>query len=164
MISDDGMTITDHDDVGELVGTGFRNPAMTLIRYRTGDLGSGMRWQQCRCGRDFPTLDKIHGRIQDYLVTSDGCKVPFTAVLYGLHLPIFEYYAKIQVEQSEPGRIKVRLENRDRISHASHIVASKNAIERALEGRMLVFFEEVDVIPAKANGKHQVIIQHLPIL
>ena len=163
MICDDGTSITDHDDVGELVGTGFRNPAMTLIRYRTGDIGTGMRWQQCRCGREFPTLNQIHGRTTDYLVTRDGCKVPFTAVLYGLHLPIFEHYAKFQVEQSEPGRIKVRLENRNRISHPSDIVASKNAIERALEGRMLVFVEEVEAIPANKNGKHQVIIQHLPI-
>jgi phenylacetate-CoA ligase len=150
-------------DIGELVGTGFCNPAMILIRYRTGDLGSGFRWERCGCGREFPTIDQIHGRMQDYLMTRDGCKIPMTAILYGLHLPIFEHYAKVQIEQRQPGSIKVKLENPQNISHTNAIEASKAAVEGALGGRMSVTFEEVTVIPPQANGKHQVVIQNLPM-
>jgi phenylacetate-CoA ligase len=161
LLDENGTKITAPDQLGEIIATGFSNPAMILIRYRTSDLASGLRWERCGCGREFQTLDRIHGRTQDFIVASDGFKVPVTALLYGLHLPIFDHYAKIQIEQSEPGTIKVRLENPDRISHTPEIQLTKTAMEGALKGRIFVSFEEVDVIPTQLNGKHQVVVQHL---
>jgi phenylacetate-CoA ligase len=158
-VSAEGMNTT--HDVGELVGTGFCNSAMILIRYRTGDVGSGLRWKKCICGRQFPTLDRIYGRAQDYVVASDGCKIPVTALVFGLHLPIFNHYRKIQVEQLKPGIITIRLENPRGPSHDREIELSKTAMERALNGRISVYFEEVDSIPPRKNGKHQFLIQNL---
>jgi len=161
LIDDDRKRLMNSNEIGELVGTGFCNPAMILIRYRTGDLGSGLRWEGCLCGREFPTLDQIHGRSHDYIVASDGCKVPVTALMFGLHLPIFNHYRKVQLEQSEPGIVTVRLESYKRISHVREIELSKTSMEEALRGRLSVSFEDVDTIPVMANGKHQFVIQHL---
>jgi phenylacetate-CoA ligase len=58
-------------DDGSMVCTGFNNLAMPMIRYRTGDrirLGKG----QCGCGRPFPLVDHIEGRVEDYVVTPEG--------------------------------------------------------------------------------------------
>jgi phenylacetate-CoA ligase len=161
LVTERGDEIKAPDQIGELVGTGFCNSAMILIRYRTGDLGSGLRWEKCKCRRVFPTLEEIHGRSQDYIVASDGCKVPATALIFGLHLPIFNCYPKIQVEQFNAGAVTIRLQNPQHISHAREIDLSKAAMERALKGRISVSFEEVDAIPPRRNGKHQFLIQHL---
>ena len=161
LVSDVGRRVERPNEIGELVGTGFYNPAMILIRYRTADLGSGLCWEKCRCGREFPTLDQIHGRMQDYVIASDGSKVPITALIFGLHLPIFNRYGKIQVEQTERGVITVRLENPQGISHLAEIESSRAAMEGALNGRLSVTFEEVDNIPPLRNGKHRFVIQHL---
>ena len=160
LVDDNGRRINNLNDIGELVGTGFRNSAMILIRYRSGDLGSGFNWEKCSCGREFPTLEQIHGRIQEYIVTSDECKIPATC-FFGLHLPIFDYYRKIQLEQFAPGMVTVRLESFERNAHFREIELSKTAMENALKGRVSFSFEEVDSIPPMANGKHKFVIQHL---
>jgi len=59
--------------VGGLVGTGFYNYAMPLIRYKIGDtvrIDTGD--QQCKCGRQFKIVKEIIGRQNDYLETPDG--------------------------------------------------------------------------------------------
>lgn len=58
----------------EITGTGFVNPAMPLLRYRTGDEAeiTPADAAPCPCGRMFPTVSRVVGRIEDHLVTSDG--------------------------------------------------------------------------------------------
>jgi phenylacetate-CoA ligase len=58
-------------EAGEIVATGFVNPAMPLIRYATGDVAT-VGEEPCRCGRAFPVLRSIEGRRDDVLSTPDG--------------------------------------------------------------------------------------------
>lgn len=56
---------------GELICTGFQNWAMPLIRYEIGD--TAIRSDStCLCGRYFPSLKTVIGRIDDTIVTPDG--------------------------------------------------------------------------------------------
>jgi len=56
---------------GELICTGFQNWAMPLIRYEIGD--TAIRSDAaCACGRHFPTLETVIGRVDDTIVTPDG--------------------------------------------------------------------------------------------
>jgi len=53
---------------GELVITTLTKEALPLIRYRTGDIVS-INYQKCSaCGRTFPRISKIKGRIDDMLI------------------------------------------------------------------------------------------------
>ncbi|QSX76045.1 phenylacetate--CoA ligase family protein [Lysobacter arenosi] len=56
----------------ELVGTGFNNYAMPLIRYRTGDSVKLSRGSQCKCGRSFPLVERVQGRADDCIKLPDG--------------------------------------------------------------------------------------------
>lgn len=58
-------------DAGELVCTGFQNLAMPLIRYAIGD-SAIQRDSACSCGRHFPALKAVIGRMDDTIVTPDG--------------------------------------------------------------------------------------------
>jgi phenylacetate-CoA ligase len=57
--------------VGSILVTDLLNPAMPLIRYRIGDVGS---WASgaCPCGRHLPRLAQVMGRVTDFLVGCSG--------------------------------------------------------------------------------------------
>lgn len=59
----------------EIVGTNFNNTLQPLIRYRTGDHVYLSTEDSCPCGRVFPIIDRIEGRIGDYLIGEDGQKI-----------------------------------------------------------------------------------------
>jgi phenylacetate-coenzyme A ligase PaaK-like adenylate-forming protein len=59
-------------NLGHIVVTDLYNRSMPLIRYQIGDLA---RWEvegSCPCGRHFPRIAGIEGRITDFLRLPDG--------------------------------------------------------------------------------------------
>jgi phenylacetate-CoA ligase len=74
---------------GEIVATGFINPAMPLVRYATGDLASLSADKECPCGRAFPIIDRIEGRMDDVILTPDGRRIgrldPIFKSMRGIH-------------------------------------------------------------------------------
>ncbi len=64
----------------ELVGTNFNNQYFPLIRYKTGDHVHLSENEACPCGRVFPMIERIEGRIGDYLVGEDGQKCIFLTI------------------------------------------------------------------------------------
>ena len=59
----------------EIVGTNFNNSLCILVRYRTSDYVIISKEQSCPCGRVYPLVEKIEGRVGDYLLGEDGQKV-----------------------------------------------------------------------------------------
>jgi phenylacetate-CoA ligase len=59
------------DGYCELVGTSLNNKAMPVIRYRMSDVVKPGR-RSCSCGREFPVIESIAGRQDDYIVTPSG--------------------------------------------------------------------------------------------
>ncbi len=62
-------------EVGEVVVTGLLNDVMPLIRYKVGDYAAWANDEICRCGNLNPTIMNLEGRVDDYLITSDGRKI-----------------------------------------------------------------------------------------
>ena len=61
------------DGLFELVGTGFNNLSMPLIRYRCGDLvRPAAAMERCACGRSFPLIEQVVGRVDDSIRLPDG--------------------------------------------------------------------------------------------
>jgi phenylacetate-CoA ligase len=58
-------------EVGRVVVTDLLNHAMPLLRYEVGDMAA---WspRTCSCGRGLPLVEKIEGRVADYVVTPRG--------------------------------------------------------------------------------------------
>jgi phenylacetate-CoA ligase len=65
-VEDEGM--------GDLVITNLRNYSMPLIRYQIGDTGRLSR-SPCSCGRSFPLLKEVSGRIFSHFIKKDGSLV-----------------------------------------------------------------------------------------
>jgi phenylacetate-CoA ligase len=61
-------------EIGEIVVTSLTNFTMPLIRYRIGDMGAWLG-QPCRCGRHWPLLREVSGRVSDSFVTRNDTRV-----------------------------------------------------------------------------------------
>ncbi len=67
-------------EVGEIVLTTLRSPAMPFIRYRIGDLGRKGEGP-CACGSAFPVLKAFDGRADDAFVLPSGGRLPSLKLL-----------------------------------------------------------------------------------
>ncbi|MBT2153192.1 phenylacetate--CoA ligase family protein [Pseudoalteromonas tetraodonis] len=65
----------DGRDRAEIIGTNFNNSLYPLIRYKTGDHVVLSDEPNCSCGRVYPIVEAIEGRVGDYLLAEDGQKV-----------------------------------------------------------------------------------------
>jgi len=141
-------------DALRVVGTALHNLAMPLIRYDAGDLVT-IRKGMCPCGRNFPVVDRIEGRADDYVVTPDGR-------LLGRLDHIFKGATNIvegQIVQFAPDQIVVTVvpalgytpEDGDRIRHA--------LLSRTGED-VRVSIQEVAAIPRTKNGKFRAVVSH----
>lgn len=88
-----------------VIGTGFTNAAMPLIRYNTEDQGRMMPGP-CRCGLPFSTIENVVGRQgRAELLGFDNEPISSAAASY--LDPMFVQFSRIQFRQTEPGRVLV---------------------------------------------------------
>jgi len=77
--------ITEVDPINhEIIGTGFLNYINPFIRYRTTDIASVAMSNKCeKCNRAYyPILDKIEGRIGDFIVSTGGGLISPAAITH----------------------------------------------------------------------------------
>lgn len=139
-------------ETGEIVATGFINPVMPLIRYRTGDLAvPGARG--CACGRAFPVLDRIIGRLDDVIVTPDGRRI-------GRLDPIFKAVASLaetRIIQDAADHLTVEV-----VVQGEFSAAERHTLVRELANRlgptMRIDLVDVASIPRAASGKLRTVV------
>jgi phenylacetate-CoA ligase len=136
---------------GELVCTSFTNDAFPLLRYRMGDMATAGE-PGCACGRAFPVLQRIEGRMDDLLVTPDGRRV-------GRLDPVFKgrrTIAEAQIVQESALDVRVRL-----VPAAGYADADGESVARELRARlspeMRVRIERVEGIERGPSGKFRAV-------
>ena len=133
----------------EVVGTGFNNIAMPLIRYRTGDfVRPAPEGQRCICARPLPLIESVAGRTDDVLKLPDGRVI-------GRLDHIFKDVGGIieaQIRQDRNDEVTILVVPAATFSERDKESLRRNARERlgeivSLEIRLM------DAIPRTANGK-----------
>jgi phenylacetate-CoA ligase len=141
----------------ELVGTGFNNLAMPLVRYRTGDyVRPAPQGQRCVCGRAFPLIEAIDGRMDEAVKLPDGRVVGrLTHVFEGL-----EGILEAQIVQDRADALTVLI--------APSAGYGERTRERLLAKLRFRLGEDVgleirpvDAIPRGANGKFRGVVCNL---
>jgi len=61
-------------EAGQIVVTDLLNKAMPFIRYQVEDVGLPSD-KTCSCGRGMPLMDKVIGRMADFLIKRDGTQI-----------------------------------------------------------------------------------------
>ena len=147
ILDSDGRPCRDGER-GELVLTDLDNRVMPLVRYRTGDLAIATD-ERCPCGRPYPLLRTVSGRVSDLLVGVNGrvvsCPGPtfFLAGNPGVR--------QLQIVQDHPERILLRLVPTSEWGedHQAHLIGRLHD----LLGAISVEVELVEEIPPSPSGK-----------
>lgn len=160
VLDESGVPVA-NGEKGELTGTGFINDVMPFIRYRTGDIATRGGDQCPACGRQHMMLKEIQGRWgQEFLVSRDGHTL-ISMTSLNLHDDTFDGIARFQFQQSEPGKVVLKLVN-----------AKANAVKDAarfqrhfapkLAHAIDLDVQFVDEIPLTRMGKQPMIDQRCP--
>lgn len=77
-VVDDSLKPTNE---GKVLVTSFTTRGTPLIRYDIGDrLKLAPESKLCKCGSNFPIIDKIEGRVSDYVLSPDRGRVSITNI------------------------------------------------------------------------------------
>lgn len=143
------------DGTHEVVGTGFDNFLMPFIRYRLGDsVVLADKNYQCPCGRVFPVVEQIIGRVEDYILTPSGRRVFMMSNMLDSLPGVLEG----QIRQEEPDAIRVLLVP----APGQGKIKVEEVVKRAetmLGPEMRVIVDEVREIPRTKNGKVRVVVR-----
>lgn len=154
--SDYGLTelVPQQDGTCEVVGTSFDNMLMPLIRYRLGDsVVPADPDYVCRCGRAFPVVDRIVGRIDDYLLAPDGRHVFMASNIFD-HIPNL---LEAQVRQESPHDVRILV-----VPVPGKPFDAEDAVTRArhqLGDDMSIRVEQVASVPRTASGKLRMVVR-----
>ncbi|MBN3493805.1 phenylacetate--CoA ligase family protein [Vibrio neptunius] len=137
------------DGKHEIVGSNYNNALYPLIRYRTGDHVVLSSEQCCPCGRTYPVIEKIEGRVGDFLLGEDGQKIHILN-----HIPKgIEGLISCQFVQEKAESIKVLAvvdEAKFTTQQEQQLITNTN--ERVGQS-MQVDVIRVDALPRTKNGK-----------
>lgn len=142
------------DGLFELVGTGFNNLSMPLIRYRCGDLvRPAPAGERCGCGRSFPLIDEIIGRADDPVRLPDGRSVGRLDHLFKGVEGILE----AQIRQDRLDALAMLVVPSGAFSEDTLRTLRANARHRLGE-EISLDIRLVDSIPRTANGKFKGVV------
>ncbi|MDT5148483.1 MAG: hypothetical protein QOI01_216 [Mycobacterium sp.] len=137
------------DDRWELVGTPLHNWGFPLFRYRTGDEVGAAPEGPCPCGRSFPRLGPIAGRIEDSFTAADGRPIPLPATV----IDDLEGVREAQIAQLGRGRFEVRVAPAADFREQAVQAAVRHNVERLIGSGQLVTLRVMQQIPRSKSGK-----------
>jgi phenylacetate-CoA ligase len=143
------------DGEGTIVGTSLHNSVAPLIRYRMNDTA---RWSRepCPCGRTYPVIENLGGRLADQLYDLDGRAVNATVI--GFAFDGMRHIEKAQVVQSAADGWRIRVvPGRGYTSEDGQRVLDKLATE--VSPRVTAQIELVEHIPLQPNGKYKWVVR-----
>lgn len=144
------------DGYSELVGTGFNNMAMPLIRYRCGDLvRRAPAHQRCACGRAFPIIEEIVGRADDFIKLPDGRRM--AACLAGNMFRGVPGVLQGQIRQDDPDALTVLIVPSKDYTDVTAQTLQANARAR-IGASLSCHVKLVADIPRTARGKFKSVV------
>jgi phenylacetate-CoA ligase len=138
---------------GTMIVTGLNNRAMPLIRYRVGDRAvakAGM----CSCGCAFPLIERIEGRVEDYVRTPDGRYIGRLDHLF----KDARHVREAQIVQERVDEIVIRIVKEPGFDERVVLNEARQRLGETIKIR----FVYVDAIERTAAGKFRFIVSQLP--
>ena len=149
------------NDIGRIIGTGFHNFVMPLIRYDTNDMSKYAHEYCIFCENSNSLIfGDIEGRTSDYIIGSDNRKISITGIIFGQHLDEFKNISKFQLIQYNPGEVNFNIVANRRLSHKDEI-SLKRKIESASDNTVLVSVNYVENLEKSTSGKFRYLKQYI---
>jgi len=150
-LREDGSPAAEGEE-GAIVLTDLYNRGMPFIRYRIEDIGV---WTQrrCSCGRGLPLMERVTGRVADYLKRRDGSMVAGVSLVERT-LTAIPGIEQLQVVQPSREEIVLNVVRAADFSAASE--AALLAEFRSVFGEGITFRTQyLDRMPQERSGKYR---------
>jgi len=137
---------------GIITVTDLTNLAMPFIRYKIEDVGV-LSGKKCTCRRTQPLIEKIEGRIADFLITPEGKLISGISLTdhFAGHIPGI---AQIQIIQEKVDLLTLYIVKDGNFGEKTTEVIS-HLISDFFGERMCFRYEFMDHIPQLPSGKYQ---------
>jgi len=143
----------------EMVVTGFNNWIMPFIRYKTGDYAI-RKEGRCACGRQYPLIEEVVGRLQEFIVDCEGNLISVSALT-----SLFEklsFIDELYIFQDRPGLFDLCvLPQREPSTQERNQLIEK--IKTVTQGRLKPAIQLVKEIPKTGRGKRRIVDQRLDL-
>jgi phenylacetate-CoA ligase len=146
-----------------LIITDLLNYGMPLIRYDTGDCVL-LDHAECPCGRWYPRVKAILGRVLDTLILADGSEIPGMAVAAHMMGLTHNYRSitQVQVIQKAMDLIRVKYVSRGTAEETqSELMRIRDGLAKVFPPPMEFDLVRVDDIPRAPSGKQRVCIREM---
>ena len=125
---------------------------MPLIRYKIEDVGVPSA-QKCSCGRGMPLMERVAGRVADFLIRRDGSLVAGVSLIERTLLKT-SGLDQMQIIQEQLNRIRVNLVRSNRFLPDDEELLRRELLE--VFGReMAIAVAYVESIQAEPSGKYR---------
>lgn len=138
---------------GRVVVTDLHNFATPLLRYEIGDLAE-TAVEACPCGRTFPVLKSIAGRMRQPIVFPDGARLNPHMIIKALQAPDLLPAVHFQIAQTAPDAFEVRYVP-DRMNGQPDESAIREKFRTMVHPHARLNFAPVERIERAANGKFE---------
>jgi phenylacetate-CoA ligase len=143
---------------GRIVITDLHNSATPFIRYEIGDIGVMAPDEPCPCGKPFPVLASVDGRLQDVVQTPNG---PVSGLYITFTMRQFDDWIEgYQVVQDAKDRILVRLLSREPLT-PERLAPVAALLREGLGAGMTIDFERVQELARRRTGKVALVISSI---
>jgi phenylacetate-CoA ligase len=163
-IEENGEHISTGEE-GEIIVTGLYNRAMPLIRYRIGDVGIPTD-EKCPCGRSWPLIKSINGRLNEFLTLPSSKKLSWTHFYHHFYIELEKNVfcvRQYQIIQDRKNRIIFKVTKGQKFDQMI-LERIKNNLESYFIGlgeKMNIVTEVVEEIPPERTGKRRIFISKL---
>jgi phenylacetate-CoA ligase len=124
-----------------------------LIRYRVGDYAAWANDEKCPCGNSNPAITNLEGRMDDYLITSDGRKIGRLSTAVKRSPSIHS----AQIVQYRPGYAYLLIRPGDGYRPKDAVAVHDDILERI--GDLDLKIVEVPEIPKTPQGKTALVVR-----
>jgi phenylacetate-CoA ligase len=144
---------------GEIVVTDLYSKESPFVRYVTGDVGA-LSNKLCPCGRPLPLLERLEGRSNDSIVTSDN-RIMHGQSVVSLLMEV-EGIEQFRICQKRVDYFHVQIVRNERFQVESEERIRKRWCDR-LRSKVDLRFEYVPKISSERSGKFRHIISEIPV-
>jgi len=138
-------------EAGRIVVTDLINYTMPFIRYDTGDVGVFTK-KMCPCGRSFPLIREVKGRVSDLIRTKSGTVIHgefFTHLFYGI-----ESISGFQVRQTALDKLEISVVERSPVPQET-LDRIRGKITEQMGKETVIEIKSVETIPNTRTEKRR---------
>lgn len=137
---------------GKIVVTDLNNRGMPLIRYRVEDVGVYSE-KPCPCGRNLPILERLEGRVADFLKLPDGGQVAGISLVERTLTKVPGVEQMQLVQQALDQVLINRVKGKDFTKDTDPDLI--RAMREVFDERVTLTINDVPGIPQESSGKYR---------